>query len=112
MRDISKALFELTTKSVDEKLRSGKWSTYDEKYAIYKTPEGARYVHAPHVEYPFPHVAARDEAWEYLPLVTYPSLFLEFARLADGGGLDGELDSEKNKVVALEWAQDYGVLGI
>lgn len=39
------------------------------------------------MEYPFPHVVDRDEAWEYLPLVTYPSLFLEFARLADGGGL-------------------------
>ena len=45
-------------------------------------------------------------------MVTYPSLFLEFARLADGGRLDGELDTEKNERVALEWAQAYGVLGL
>jgi hypothetical protein len=112
MRYIGKTLFELTTKSVDEKLRSGTWWTYADAYGLYTTAEGARYVHAPHAEYPFPHVIDRDEAWEYRPLVTYPSLFLEFARLADGGGLDVELDTKKNEDVALRWAETYGILGL
>jgi hypothetical protein len=112
MQDISKRLFELTTKSVDEKLRSGTWWTYAEEYEIYTTSEGASYVHAPHAEYPFGYVVDQERVWEYQPLVTYPSLFLAFARLADGGGLDEELDTEKNERAALEWARAYGVLGL
>ncbi len=112
MGNIHKRLFGLTTKSVDEKLRSGTWWAYAEKYGVYTTAEGVRYVHAPHAEHPFRHVVDQEEAWEYRPLVIYPSLFLEFARLADDGGLDEELDTEKNREVALEWVQAYGVLGL
>jgi hypothetical protein len=45
-------------------------------------------------------------------LVDTPELFLEFARLADDGGLDAELGADKNADVALSWAETYGVLGL
>ena len=58
----------------------------------------------------------------YKPLVDYPGLFLEFAQLVEDPGLDtatsdgewlyGELETEKNTAVALDWAQRYGVLGL
>lgn len=60
---------------------------------------------------------ARKESYPYQPLVREPHLFLKFARLADGGGLDGakteeELDTEKNAATAKDWAYTYGVLGL
>jgi hypothetical protein len=49
----------------------------------------------------------------YEPLLSpYEELFLRFARLADNGGLDDELDTDRNAAVALGWAEDYGVLGL
>ena len=48
----------------------------------------------------------------YCPLIETPDLFLEFARLADNGGLDVWLHTEKNEDVALGWAETYGVLGL
>jgi hypothetical protein len=59
----------------------------------------------------------RKEGWMYYPLVKKPDLFLKFARLADGGGLDKSatvagLDTDKNTGVALDWAGKYGVLGL
>lgn len=48
----------------------------------------------------------------YRPLIDAPELFLEFARLADGGGLDLRLEAQKNQDVALGWAETYGVLGL
>jgi hypothetical protein len=48
----------------------------------------------------------------YRPLVDTPELFLEFARLADNGGLDEELGTDKNAAAALGWAETYGVLGL
>lgn len=60
---------------------------------------------------------ARKESYPYQPLVREPHLFLKFARLADGGGLDDaktkeDLDTEKNTTVAKDWARTYGVLGL
>lgn len=65
-------------------------------------------------------IRVRREAWkrrsaedEYRPLVDYPGLFLKFARLADGGGIDADpLDTDKNTEAALKWADSYGVLGL
>jgi hypothetical protein len=59
----------------------------------------------------------REEGWVYYPLVEKPDLFLKFARLADGGGLDNAttmdgLDTDKNAGVALDWAWEHGVLGL
>jgi len=59
----------------------------------------------------------RKKGWVYWPLVENPDLFLEFARLADDGGLDNAatvdgLDTDKNADVALGWAREHGVLGL
>jgi hypothetical protein len=59
----------------------------------------------------------RKKGWVYWPLVENPDLFLEFARLADDGGLDNaatvdHLDTDKNEDVALRWAREHGVLGL
>jgi hypothetical protein len=52
------------------------------------------------------YVVARDNVKdeEYRPLVETPALFLEFARLAEGGEITRE--------VWLEWVERYGVLGL
>jgi hypothetical protein len=54
--------------------------------------------------------------WVYHPLVEKPDLFLKFARLADGGGLDPStvdgLDTDKNAGVALDWTWEHGTLGL
>jgi hypothetical protein len=42
----------------------------------------------------------------------YQHLFLSFARLADDGGLDDELNTDRNAQVALDWAHSFGVLGL
>jgi len=60
---------------------------------------------------------ARKKGWVYWPLVENPDLFLEFARLADGGGLDNAdtvdgLDTDKNASALLGWAREHGVLGL
>jgi hypothetical protein len=39
-------------------------------------------------------------------------LFLSFARLADDGGLNDELNTDRNAQVALDWAHSFGVLGL
>ena len=49
---------------------------------------------------------------EYAPLVMYLDPFLWFTRLADDGGLDEHLDTEKNLRVALAWTHGYRVLGL
>lgn len=37
---------------------------------------------------------------------------MSFARLADDGGLDDELNTDRNAQVALDWAHWFGVLGL
>jgi len=59
----------------------------------------------------------RKEGWVYRPQADKPDLFLEFARLADDGGLDNadtveELDTDKNADAALDWAWEHGTLGL
>jgi hypothetical protein len=59
----------------------------------------------------------RKEGWVYYPLVRKPDLFLKFARLADGDGLDNadtvdELDTDKNAEALLDWAWEHGTLGL
>jgi hypothetical protein len=59
----------------------------------------------------------RKKGGVYWPLVENPDLFLEFARIADGEGLDNAdtlegLDTDKNKGAALAWAREHGVLGL
>ena len=64
-------------------------------------------------------ISARPQPFEnekpeqYQPLVSYPGLFLTFARLAEGDGLDSNpLDSERNAAAALQWAHGHGTLGL
>jgi hypothetical protein len=115
----------------DKPLEAGTWIV-DPEYSIRSGPNG-RYIRAekPELE-PLPInergeidlapdvlpgvIAERarisEERREYQPLAKYDDLFLRFARLADDGVLDDELDTDKNAAVALDWAEDYGVLGL
>jgi hypothetical protein len=59
----------------------------------------------------------RKKGWVYWPLVENPDLFLEFAHLADDGGLDNAasvdgLDTDKNASALLDWAREHGTLGL
>jgi len=59
----------------------------------------------------------RKQGDSYYPLVDDPDLFLKFARLADGDGLDNAvsvkgLDTDKNADAALDWIRTFGVLGL
>jgi hypothetical protein len=51
-----------------------------------------------------------NERWNYQPMVKYPDLFLRFARVLDDMA-DAD-DTEKYAAAALDWAHDYGVLGL
>jgi hypothetical protein len=93
-------------KSVKPEWRSGTWPIYP-KYEIVDSGGGKS-------------VLARESPEQlkgievYEPLSNaWADLFLKFARLADGDDLDkAPLDSDKNARVALEWAHDWGVLGL
>lgn len=102
------ALYEAANKAVAATLRVGEWQVWP-SYGLagpLGDPSAPKYVRAR------PTSLEVDRVERYAPLITYPALFLKFARLADDDGLDEELDTEKNAHVALEWAHAYGVLGL
>lgn len=104
MRD---SFIDAANKSGTKELRAGTWWVLDD-YSLATLPDGTQFVRAPKRAW-----KERDpDLQEYRPLVEYEALFLEFARLADGGGLDDELGTEKNAKVALQWAERRGVLGL
>lgn len=93
-------------KGVTPELRSETWWRSDD-FGIARNLEGDWIIRVPKKSW-----KKRIPEDEYRPLVDYPRLFLKFARLAEKGGLDDQLDTDKNKEVALQWARDYGVLGL
>jgi hypothetical protein len=106
---------EAANKFADDEHRMGIWEFWA-KYDTRSREDGQRYLLA--VE---PDESERRElctkSGVYWPLVENPDLFLEFARLADDGGLDNaptrdELDTDKNRDVALDWAREHGTLGL
>ena len=84
-------------KAVTEEMRCGWWEVWPE-YEVGESCDGVRYVQAAGT--------AHLEPDEYEPLVNYPGLFLEFARLADGEHLGREPED-----VALKWTRARGTLG-
>jgi hypothetical protein len=119
-------------KTVGRDLRSLSW----EIFTAYEfgMADGFTYIHAPVLrradsEADPDHISVGDRSLAhnkakdtYSPLVDYPALFLEFAQLVEEPGLDtetpegrwlhGELETEKNVEVMLDWVQTYGVLGL
>jgi hypothetical protein len=94
------------------------WSKYE--IVPCEAPATSRYILAPSVYRP-DHLRWTSKPVEvvwnellstYRPLVDTPGLFLEFARLVDNEALDAELGTDKNAVVALAWAETYGILGL
>ncbi len=92
-------------KAVTKELRAGTWWRCD-GFKIAQGSDGTRCIRAPWRAW-----KQRVPEDEYQPLVAYRNLFLIFARLAEDKGLDGELDTDHNAAVALQWARDFGVLG-
>jgi hypothetical protein len=92
--------------AVNEQGRSDEWPVYPHYKPLER--KGHKFVYAPDT---WEQIQGRE--W-YLPLSgAWADLFLRFAKLADNEGLDKQpLDSDKNERVALEWAHQYGVLGL
>lgn len=88
---------EAANKAVTKELRRGWWEVWPE-YKI-RERNGVRYLEAPE--------AKQEEIDLYDPLVSYPGLFLEFARKADDERL-----SREPEAVAKDWARDRGTLGL
>ena len=134
MSQIQKNFAKALEKSVGKGLRGSSWTVF-RHYEVGKADDFT-FIHAPllrrvHSEADpdrisdrvkrFKHLAHNKPADTYSPLVDAPALFLEFARLLedpgldapeDGGGLYGELETENNIEVTLDWARTYGVLGL
>ena len=93
-----------------KELRAGTWWRLDGfKLTTPGDGSGDRFLWAPSMAW-----RRRQPEDEYRPLVDYSDgrIFLKFARLADDGGLDDHLDSDKNAEAALQWADGYGALGL
>ncbi|MCA1729986.1 MAG: hypothetical protein LC751_11450 [Actinobacteria bacterium] len=92
---IDKEKFKIAANEAAEKeLRKGMWRVYED-YEVKGTEEGNPYVvRAPGVM----------PEHEYYPLVSYTSLFLNLARLAN----EGEITQD----VWRNWIKSYGVLGL
>src|SRR5215207_6022949 len=102
-------LIDPVDRAVTQKLRAGKWWVSG-SYGLVRSllNDGPRFVQSTLLP-----SKRRSIEGEYEPLLPpYEELFLRFARLADNGGLDDELDTDKNAAVALERAEGYGVLGL
>ncbi len=78
--------------AAEKELRASTWLVHG-SYAMRETDEGGAYV-----------IASDRTTEEYSPLVSYHGLFLNFARLADGGKI--------TRGAWLEWVESYGVLGL
>lgn len=87
-----------------QELRSGEWVVAAGGYALVEPSEGSPtftpFISAVPGSEPF---QVAKEAFRYSPLLKHVDLFSHFARLAEA-----EIDAQ----VALEWANDYGVLGL
>lgn len=110
----------LALETVKEEFRAVVWPVWT-KYELHEFPSGVRALYAPagylapgaDERFPEPDQVLHNALLStYRPLVDTPELFLEFACLADGGGLDEELGTDKNAAAALGWAEAYGVLGL
>lgn len=132
MSQIQKEYRESADKSVGRNLRSLSW----EIFTAYEfgMADSFTYMHAPLLrradsEADPDRISVGDRSLAhnkpkdaYRPLVDTPALFLEFAQLVEEPGLDtetpegrwlhGELETEKNVEVMLDWVQTYGVLGL
>jgi hypothetical protein len=119
-------LVQALDKSVKEDQRSDRWWVAYE-YEVRFTAEGKRYIVSPYGWGP----GGKEGAWDvYWPLVSYPGLFLKFARLAESMDVrtppksksEGDYvitvsphpypDTDNNTEIARGWAEDYGVLGL
>ena len=86
-KEFRKALRE----AAEKELRAGTWAVHE--YDVRETDEGGAYV-----------VASDRFPQEYSPLVSHHGLFLNFARLAEGGEITRKAWSG--------WVESYGVLGL
>lgn len=118
------SFLDAANKFADNEYRKGAWEIW-EKYDTRPRKDGQRYILAAEPDESEELLMWRTmqrenlpkKGWVYWPLVENPDLFLEFARLADDGGLDNastvdELDTDKNRDAALAWAREHGVLGL
>src|SRR5215211_1683032 len=125
----------------NENIRGAWWPVY-ERYFCHSTVDASglvseRYLHAPrcYEEEESGEAVSNGVVERYAPLHA-DSLFLEFARLVEGDGMDvsdladdaavslrtdglegvvelpAGLDTERNRKVALSWTEGYGVLGL
>jgi hypothetical protein len=125
----------------NENIRGAGWPVY-ERYFCHPTVDASglmsdRYLHAPHCyeDEKSGETVSNSVVDRYAPLHA-DTLFLEFARLVEGGGMDvsdlaydaafslrtdglegvielpAGLDTEGNRKVALSWTEGYGVLGL
>jgi hypothetical protein len=110
-------------KAPDKRPRADAWIVY-EHYEIVRW-EGKRCIHAPKVLYlggafhknP-PKKFGEGEEWYTLKQgMSGGGLFQDFARLVEDEDLDippksQDFDTDKNAEIALEWAREWGVLGL
>jgi hypothetical protein len=105
---------------VDVGNRHGRWPIYD-LYELHGHP-GARYLYAPR-EREEQAEKVLNESWDFAPLSRGSiGLFLELSNWPMSQGMDKAiemesglartLDTERNAEAALEWARNYGVLGL
>src|SRR5215210_2691716 len=96
---------------INDELRSGTWYVYHQ-YEVKDGPAG-RYLQAPPA---FLDDTGLPEPWrwEYEPLIRHEDLFLRLAGLPEDAGLEGgdQFDTDRNAVIARDWAETYGVLGM
>ncbi len=92
---VGKEKFILARKEAAEKeLVAGEWGVYAD-YEVREAGEGNAYVVG---------ASGAVPEREHLPLVDHETLFLDFARLGDGGSITRE--------AWFDWTKEYGVLGL
>jgi hypothetical protein len=113
------------TKAPDNRPRADAWMVY-ENYTISCVGEnGARFIHAPKALYqegrfhknPPKEFRSGEDWYTLAPHMSSQGLFMEFAFIAENGGLDvpprsQTFDTDRNAQVARTWALKWGVLGL
>ena len=124
---------EAADKAVNNLVRETVWPVFDTYYCDHAQdrdgPVGVRYVYAPECLRRKDVSIKNRVTGAYAPLLE-DSLFLRFARLAEDERMDvpemplsqerlggvpdlaDDLDTERNRTIALRWADGYGVLGL